>query len=103
MRDALLAQAPNTAWLVAIGPLTNIASLIATFPEVVDRLAGLSIMGGAVGGGFANAPLGKDGDSGELVPFPSRWAEFNTWVSWTRGRSRRALGARDSHSQNTDG
>ena len=61
MREALLAQPPQTAWLVATGPLTNAALLFATFPEVARHVAGLSIMGGAVGGGFTAAKNGENG------------------------------------------
>ena len=81
MRDALMAQPKGSAWLVAIGPLTNIANLISDYPEVVEWIKGLSIMGGAIMNGYTNAPLGKVGDKGEMVDFPSKQAEFNIWVS----------------------
>ncbi len=82
MRDALLAQLPQTAWLVVTGPLTNAALLFATFPEVATHIAGLSIMGGAVGGGFTAAKNGKtDGssekDAHERFGNETDWAEFN--------------------------
>lgn len=76
MRAALLAQPPGTAWLVATGALTNVALLVAAFPEVVAHIAGLSIMGGAVGGGFTDALLGAEGRVGNVTP----WAEFNVYV-----------------------
>jgi uridine nucleosidase len=81
MRDALLAQPRDTAWLVAIGPLTNIANLFSEYPEVGDWIKGLSIMGGAIMNGYTDAWLGKVGDKGEMVDFPSEEAEFNIWVS----------------------
>jgi uridine nucleosidase len=84
MRDALMTQPPQTAWLVATGPLTNSALLFATFPEVVQHIAGLSIMGGAVGGGFTAAKNGKtDGsvskDANERFGNETDWAEFNIY------------------------
>ena len=82
MREALLAQPRNTAWIVVTGPCTNAGLLFATFPEVVDHIAGLSIMGGAVGGGFTEAKNGKtDGslekDANERFGNETDWAEFN--------------------------
>jgi uridine nucleosidase len=84
MREALLAQPPGIACLVATGPLTNAALLFATFPEVVDHISGLSIMGGAVGGGFTKAKNGKtDGsiekDANERFGNETDWAEFNIY------------------------
>ena len=38
MRDALMSCAPGTAWLVATGPLTNIALMFAVYPEVIAYL-----------------------------------------------------------------
>jgi uridine nucleosidase len=46
-------------WLVATGALTNVALLFAVHPRLADDVAGLSVMGGAVGGFFSNAPLGR--------------------------------------------
>lgn len=81
MRDALLAQPKGTPWVVATGTLTNVALLFATFPEVVEHIAGLSIMGGAIGDGFTAAPMskipGENSRIGNVTPF----AEFNLYVS----------------------
>jgi uridine nucleosidase len=52
MYQALMAMPPNTVWLVAIGPLTNIAQLVTKYPVVQDHLRGLSIMGGVIGDDF---------------------------------------------------
>lgn len=71
---ALKQQPPKTAWLVAVGALTNIALLFGAFPDLADHIAGLSIMGGAVGGGFTSAPMGKVEGEGERVGNWSRWA-----------------------------
>jgi uridine nucleosidase len=84
MKEALLAYPPNTAWLVATGALTNVALLFATFPEVASHLRGLSIMGGAVGNGFTNVPLGPSftNSSGEVqarIGNHTPYAEFNIW------------------------
>ena len=78
MREALLAQPPDTAWLVATGTLTNVATLFAAFPELATHLRGLSIMGGAIGENYTAAPLGKVGAQvriGNITPY----AEFNIY------------------------
>ncbi|KAK3695400.1 Inosine/uridine-preferring nucleoside hydrolase domain-containing protein [Podospora appendiculata] len=73
---ALKAESPGTAWVVATGAFTNAAALFLKYPELVGHVAGLSLMGGAVGGGFTPAVLGSvDG-----VPRIGNWtpfAEFN--------------------------
>ena len=56
-----LRQAPAT--LVPIAPLTNIALLIATHPELTSRIERIVLMGGAIG-------------LGNVTPS----AEFNVWV-----------------------
>ncbi len=76
MATALFAEAPGTAWLVATGTLTNVAQLLAAHPTLAEHVAGLSIMGGAVGGGFTAAVAGEvDGKPriGNTTPY----AEFN--------------------------
>lgn len=84
MKDALMRCPPQTAWLVATGALTNIALLFAVFPEVAAHIRGLSIMGGAIGGGYTNVYMGpafKDHSGrtqariGNMTPY----AEFNIW------------------------
>lgn len=81
MRDALLAQPAGTAWVVATGALTNVALLFATFPEVAEHIAGLSIMGGAIGGGFTNAPVSRLPGAESRIGNTTVWAEFNIYVS----------------------
>lgn len=75
--DILLSQPANTVHLVATGPLTNIATMLAAKPALADHLAGLSVMGGAVGEGYTSAPMGavkgEDAIFGNWTP----WAEFN--------------------------
>ncbi|CRG85778.1 hypothetical protein PISL3812_02794 [Talaromyces islandicus] len=79
MRDALLAQPPDTAWVVATGTLTNIALLFTTFPDVARHIKGLSIMGSAIGEGFTDVPMsrlpGEEARIGNMTP----WAEFNIY------------------------
>ena len=86
MRDALVAEENQTVWLVATGALTNVALLFATFPELVGHVKGLSIMGGAIGGGFTDAPLGKVKGEGERFGNTTRWAEFNIYVRLLKRR-----------------
>ncbi|KAI9862747.1 MAG: Uridine nucleosidase 1 [Trichoglossum hirsutum] len=77
-RDALLSTKQHTAWVVATGALTNVALLFATFPEVADWVKGLSIMGGAVGGGFTDVELGRVVGESRVGNW-TRWAEFNIY------------------------
>ena len=79
MRNALLSEPKGSAWLVATGTLTNVALLFAVFPEVAGHIKGLSIMGGAIGGGFTDAPLGKVEGEGERFGNRTPWAEFNIY------------------------
>ncbi|MCJ1244189.1 Uridine nucleosidase 1 [Trapelia coarctata] len=81
IRDVLLAYPKGVPWIVATGALTNIGLLFAAFPELVEHIAGLSIMGGAIGGGFTNAPLGhlEGREEGERIGNVTRWAEFNIY------------------------
>lgn len=65
MYNALIATLPNSAWLVSTGTLTNIGLLFQKYPDLAAHIKGLSIMGGAVGGGFTNAPMGKVKGEGE--------------------------------------
>ena len=51
-----------------------------TFPDIVDHIAGLTIMGGAVGGGFTNAPMGSLEGEGERFGNWTPWAEFNIYI-----------------------
>ena len=62
--DFLIETVRSTAdvWLVPVGPLTNVAMAIRQDPDIVDRLAGISIMGGSLTHGNATPT-----------------AEFNIW------------------------
>lgn len=81
MARCLLSTAPQTAWLVATGALTNIALLFSSYPEVASHIKGLSIMGGAIGDNFTSASMGHvPGDTVERIGNWSRWAEFNILV-----------------------
>jgi inosine-uridine nucleoside N-ribohydrolase len=62
-RLSALSHAHADLWIVAVGPLTNVALALRSDPGLVGRLAGISIMGGALHTGNA-----------------SRAAEFNVWA-----------------------
>lgn len=57
-----LAKYSGIACLVSTGSLTNIGLLFAAHPDLAQSIAQLSIMGGAVGSGFTNAPMGRLSD-----------------------------------------
>jgi uridine nucleosidase len=59
--------------------LTNIAHVFQRYPDVAEHIKGLSIMGGAIGNNFTNAPMGKVDDR-ERIGNWSAWAEFNILV-----------------------
>ena len=80
MRNALLSQPKGTPWVVATGALTNVALLFATFPEVAEHVQGVSIMGGAIGGGFTDAPMSKMPGEHTRIGNVTPWAEFNLYV-----------------------
>ena len=50
MKKVLLSSEENIT-LVSIGPLTNIALLIATYPEVIEKIEEIVLMGGSTGRG----------------------------------------------------
>jgi hypothetical protein len=80
MYNALISTPPNTAWLVSTGTLTNIGLLFQKYTDLAGHLKGLSIMGGAVGGGFTNAPMGKVKGEGERFGNWTAYAEFNVSI-----------------------
>ncbi|MGK2852205.1 MAG: nucleoside hydrolase [Candidatus Limnocylindrales bacterium] len=59
---SVLATAPGPVHLAAVGPLTNVALLIRTYPEVLRQIASIRVMGGAITEGNTTAS-----------------AEFNIW------------------------
>lgn len=62
LRDTIMTSEEKVT-LVPVGPLTNIALLIKAFPEVMEKIELLSIMGGST-------------DGGNVTPS----AEFNVWA-----------------------
>jgi inosine-uridine nucleoside N-ribohydrolase len=56
-------RAHDDVWLVPVGPLTNIALAFRQAPDIVERLAGISIMGGSATVGNVTST-----------------AEFNVWA-----------------------
>ncbi|KAI0409606.1 inosine-uridine preferring nucleoside hydrolase-domain-containing protein [Xylaria palmicola] len=79
MASALRACAPGTAWVVATGALTNVAQLFAAHPDLRRHLAGVSIMGGSIGGDFTPAVMGRVDDVDRIGNY-SEWAEFNVLI-----------------------
>ncbi|KAF1832199.1 Inosine/uridine-preferring nucleoside hydrolase [Decorospora gaudefroyi] len=79
MYRALMASPPDTAWLVTTGALTNIALLFQKYADLAGHIKGLSIMGGAVGGGFTDAPMGRVEGEGERFGNWTAYAEFNIY------------------------
>ncbi|KAI9171572.1 Uridine nucleosidase [Paramyrothecium foliicola] len=79
MAEALRAQPAGTAWIVATGTLTNVGALFREHPDLASHIKGLSIMGGSIGGGFSDAPLGKV-DGKERIGNWTAHAEFNILV-----------------------
>jgi len=73
---ALLSQPAGTPYLIATGPLTNIALLFRAYPQLRTHIAGLSIMGGAVGSGYTSAPLGRVDTHGHIEE------RFGNWTPW---------------------
>jgi inosine-uridine nucleoside N-ribohydrolase len=61
--ETVRALAPGEVWLVPTGPMTNVALAFEQAPDLVERLAGMSFMGGAAG-------------PGNVTPT----AEFNVWA-----------------------
>jgi inosine-uridine nucleoside N-ribohydrolase len=63
----LLHAAPVPVTLVAIGPLTNIALLLAAHPEVKPRIDRIVIMGGHLGGPAAEFNIHSDPEAARRV------------------------------------
>ena len=53
--EYLLETVEPDVWVVAVGPLTNIAQVLMRDPSWFDRIAGLSLMGGSARGGNVTA------------------------------------------------
>lgn len=56
LRDTILAN-PGEVTLLAIGPMTNVGLLFATYPETIEKLGALVLMCGRFGNGLARMPL----------------------------------------------
>ncbi|MEI8336102.1 MAG: nucleoside hydrolase [Actinomycetes bacterium] len=58
------------AWLVGVGPLTNIATALQRDPALIDRISGISIMGGGTYGNISAAAefnINFDPEAAEIV------------------------------------
>ena len=63
------ADNPGT-WLVGVGPLTNIATALQRDPALIDRISGISIMGGGTYGNISAAAefnINFDPEAAEIV------------------------------------
>lgn len=80
MYEALISTPKGTAWLVPIGAFTNAALLFAAHPDLAEHIGGLSLMGGAIGGAFTDARIGKADDPQERIGNITRWGEFNVYI-----------------------
>jgi inosine-uridine nucleoside N-ribohydrolase len=58
LASTVRAAAPRTISLLTLGPLTNVAGAFARHPDLPDRLAAVSVMGGALAAP-GNAPGGR--------------------------------------------
>lgn len=72
LAETLLAHPPGTFDLCALGPLTNIAALIAAAPEAARRIGRLIAMGGAIDergnvGSRAEFNIANDPEAAEIV------------------------------------
>lgn len=79
MAEAIKSRPTKSVWVVATGTLTNVAALFRKEPELIDRIRGLSIMGGSIGGGFSDAPMGQVDGKARIGNFTPH-AEFNILV-----------------------
>ncbi|EMD00571.1 hypothetical protein BAUCODRAFT_118325 [Baudoinia panamericana UAMH 10762] len=79
MYVSLSSEPVGTPWLVATGSLTNVATLFKRHPDLASHLGGLSIMGGAVGGNFTSAPMGRVLGKGLRFGNHTATAEFNIY------------------------
>jgi uridine nucleosidase len=79
MAAAIKAEPAGSVWIVATGAVTNVGALFRKHPELASVVRGVSIMGGSIGGGFSDAPLGKV-DGKERIGNYTPYAEFNILV-----------------------
>jgi len=63
----LLGSAAEPVTLVCIGPLTNVASLLASHPELTPRIARIVVMGGRLGGGTPEFNVRSDPEAAHQV------------------------------------
>lgn len=80
MYRALSAQPAGTAWLVAVGTLTNVAKLFDKYPDLAEHISGLSVMGGCIGEGFTDAPLGTIQAGDGAQDRCGNWTPFAEYV-----------------------
>ena len=71
MMARLIRRCEDKVVLVPVGPLTNIATFLMTYPELKDRIDGIALMGGAAYGGNAllvgEANIVADPEAAQIV------------------------------------
>lgn len=67
----VLMESPEPVYIAAVGPLTNLAMLFLTYPEVKSRIAAVSIMGGGIHKGnitpYSEFNFYKDPEAADIV------------------------------------
>ena len=100
---SILEAAPEPVTIAAVGPLTNIALLLRTHPELVERIASIRIMGGAITEGNTTASaefnIWQDPEAARIVldcgrPITLMTLDVTHQALFTRRRRRAARGPR---------
>ncbi len=75
MREKIM-KCEGKVTLVPVGPLTNIGLLLSTFPEVVEKIEAISIMGGSIYAGN----MTPNAEFNIMVDPEAAWIVFNSGI-----------------------